>query len=203
MSAVGGRRVGIRVLGRAALMPAAALLVHELRYVLAYGGHAGIELQRQGHSYLHSVVPWTVLLLAAGVGGFLRLLGRSLAGQRSLPRYTLSLAGLWLVCSGALVAIYVAQEFLEGLFATGHPAGLVGIFGYGGWWAIPAALCVGLVLAGVFHGARWVLDEVARHHARPLPRSPGRAAALPLPRNVVLPRLVPLAEGWSGRGPPS
>ena len=55
------------------------------------------------------------------------------------------------------------------MFATGHPAGLTGIFGYGGWWAIPAALCVGLVLAAVFHGARWVLDETVGAPTRGAP----------------------------------
>ena len=68
-----------------------------------------------------------------------------------------------------------AQEFLEGLFATGHPGGLAGIFGYGGWWSIPAAVCVGLVLAAVFHGARWVLDEVAQRRIAPC-RGCGAAA---------------------------
>ena len=47
-------RALIRCLARAALVPAAALVVHQLRYVLAYGSGAGIELARQGHSYLHS-----------------------------------------------------------------------------------------------------------------------------------------------------
>jgi len=196
------RRSLLRGLTRAALVPAAALLVHQLRFVLAFGGTAGAELARQGHSYLHSLVPWIVLVLGVAVSGFLWALGRALRGQRSAPRYTLSLAGLWLVCTVCLVAVYVAQEFLEGLFATGHPAGLVGIFGYGGWWSIPAAFCVGLVLAAVLHGARWVLDEVAeRRGSAPAGFSP-RPAALPRPLDVWLPRLVPLADGWSGRGPP-
>jgi hypothetical protein len=126
-----------------------------------------------------------------------------MAGQRSLPRFGASLFGLWLTCSVCLLAIYVTQEFLEGVFATGHPAGLAGVFGHGGWWSVPAALCVGLVLAGLFHGARWVLDEVAARHAPPrrlrVPRdrSPWR------PSDVSLPRLAPLALGWCGRGPPS
>jgi len=198
----GDRRAGIRVLARATLMPAAALVVHELRFVLAFGGHAGLELQRQGHSYLHSLAPWIALLLAASVGGFLWALGHALSGQRSLPRYALSLAGLWLACSAALIAIFVAQEFLEGLFASGHPGGLAGIFGYGGWWSIPAALCIGLIVAVVFHGARWLLDEVARRRSRPAIVRSRRAVAAPLLRNALLPRLLPLAEGWSGRGPP-
>ncbi len=153
------RRTG---LAPVALLPPAAFVVHQLRFMLAFGGGAGAELQRTGHSYLHSVVPWIVLLTALTVGGFLRAAGRALAGHRSLPRYTLSLAGMWALCSAALVAIYVSQEFLEGLFATGHPAGLAGIFAYGGWWSIPAAMAVGLVLAALFHGARWALDEVAK-----------------------------------------
>ena len=53
----------IRALGRVALVPAAALAVHQLRYMLAFGGHAGAELARQGHSYLTSWVPWMVLLI--------------------------------------------------------------------------------------------------------------------------------------------
>ncbi len=184
------------------MVPAAAFAVHQLRYLLAYGGAAGVELQRQGHSYLHSLVPWIVLLFGLAVGGFLSALGRAMGGHRSLPRYSFSLLGLWLTCSACLLAIYVSQEFLEGLFATGHPAGLAGIFGYGGWWSVPAALCVGLVLAALFHGARWVLAEVARRAAAP------PAAAVIGPQrwdvsDVFRPRVAPLALGWSGRGPPS
>jgi len=196
------RRALLRVPLRAAVVPAAALLVHQLRYMLAFGGGAGAELTRQGHSYLHSLVPWLMLLIGIAVGGFLWALGRALHGQRSASRYTASLVALWLTCTVALVAIFAAQEFLEGLFATGHPAGLAGIFGYGGWWSIPAALCVGLVLAAVFHGARWVLDEFAER-AR---RTPGGATRRSVPRvrpqDAWLPRLSPLADGWSGRGPP-
>ena len=145
-------------------MPVAAFVVHQLRYYLAYGSAAAAVLERTGHSYLHSLVPWLVMLVAFAVGGFLWALGRAVAGQRSMPRYTVSLIGLWLACSACLVAIFATQEFLEGVFATGHPVGLAGIFGFGGWWSIPAAACVGLILAVLFHGARWVLDEVARRH---------------------------------------
>lgn len=184
------------------LMPAAAFAVHQLRYYLAYGSAAGAELQRTGHSYLHSVVPWIVMLVALAAGGFLWRLGRAVAGQRSVPRFTVSLLGLWVACSVGLVAIFATQEFLEGLFATGHPGGLVGIFGYGGWWSIPAAVCVGLVLAVLFHGARWVLDVVAQHYAGTRSRRPVRVVSARRPVGVLVPRLAPLAEGWSGRGPP-
>jgi hypothetical protein len=183
-------------------MPVAAFAVHQLRYYLAYGSAAGAVLQRTGHSYLHSVVPWIVMLVALAVGGFLWALGQAVAGQRSLPRFTVSFAGLWLACSACLVAIFATQEFLEGVFATGHPAGLVGIFGFGGWWSIPAAVCVGLVLAALFHGARWVLDVVAQRHGGTRSRRAVRVASARRPCGVLVPRLAPLAEGWSGRGPP-
>ena len=185
-----------------ALMPAAAFAVHQLRYWLAFGSDAGAELQRQGHSYLHSVVPWLVMLTAVALGAFLVALGRALGGQSSLRRHGMSFLALWLVCAACLVAVYVTQELLEGLLATGHPAGLPGIFGYGGWWSIPAALGVGLVLAAAFHGARRVLDELVRRRS-PRRRLPSRARPhLRRTPDPLLPRLAPLAGGWSGRGPP-
>jgi hypothetical protein len=197
------RGLVIRRFAPAALMPAGAFGVHQLRYWLAYGTHAGAALQHQGHSYLHSVAPWIVVLLALGLGAFLLALGRAFGGRTSLPRHTLSFAALWLLCSAALVALYVSQELLEGLFATGHPGGLAGVFGYGGWWSVPAAVAVGLVLAASFHGARLVLHTVARHRARAsrgASRAPVTSGGW---RPVLLPALAPLADGWSGRGPPA
>jgi hypothetical protein len=196
------RGVVIRRLAPAAFMPAGAFAVHQLRYWLAFGTHAGAAMAAQGHRYLHSIVPWIVLMIALSLGSFLLALGRALGGRCSLPRYTLSFAALWLLCAASLVAVYITQEFLEGLFATGHPAGMAGIFGYGGWWSIPAALAVGLVLAAAFHGARRVLRAVAERRAprvAPASRPPIFVWAR---RDVVLPALAPLADGWSGRGPP-
>jgi hypothetical protein len=197
------RRSAVRGLARAAVVPAAAIAVHQLRYWLAFGSGAGAELQRQGHSYLHSLAPWIVVALTWAAGVFLSALGRAMNGQTSAPRYSLSLAVLWMVCATSLVAIYSGQEFLEGLLATGHPAGIVGIFGYGGWWAIPAALCVGLVLAALLHGAQWVLRVVATRRARSVRSPSSPAGALPRPAGICVPRLAPLALGWCGRGPPA
>ena len=196
------RRSVVRGLAKVALLPPAALAVHQLRYYLAYGSAAGAELQRTGHSYLHSVVPWIVLLVALACGGFLVALGRAVAGHRSIPRFCASLLGLWLVCAACLVAIFVTQEFLEGLFATGHPAGLAGIFGFGGWWSIPA---------GVMRrtGACRVVSRRpvgARRGRAPLGAGPAQAGGargvVPRPSDALVPRLAPLADGFSGRGPP-
>jgi hypothetical protein len=201
MRAPGRRAIG-HGLTRAAVVPIAAFAVHQLRYLLAFGSGAGAELQRQGHSYLHSVVPWLILGVGLSAGALLASLGRALSGQTSVPRYGLSLIGLWLTCSMCLLMIYASQEFLEGLFATGHPAGVAGVFGYGGWWAIPAALCVGLVLASLLHGARWLVHEVASRRT-PRPRvGTARGTRVPRPIDVLLARRAPLALGWCGRGPP-
>ena len=185
-----------------ALMPAGALAVHQLRYWLAFGNRAGVELERQGHSYLHSLVPWIVLALALAVGAFLRALGGALGSERSLPRRALSFSALWALCAGCLVAIFTTQEFLEGLLASGHPAGLAGIFGYGGWWAIPAALAVGFLLAAILHGAHRVLEAVALRRAGRARPALGGIACAAAPRARFAPRPAPLADGWSGRGPP-
>ena len=192
----------IRRLAPLALMPPAAFAVHQLRYWLAFGGHAGLFLNRQGHLYLHSLAPWLAVAVAIAVGGFLQALGRALGGQRSLSRHTLSFTALWLICAAALVAIYASQELLEGVLATGHPAGLVGVFGYGGWWSVPAALAVGLVLAAAFHGARWALREVAERRSTKLSARRRRTLVLRPAYCALAPRLAPLADGWSDRGPP-
>jgi hypothetical protein len=197
----GEGRSAIRGAGRAALVPAAAFAVHQLRYLLAFGGDSGAVLARDGHAYLHSLVPWAVGLIGVAAGGFLWSLGRAAAGHTSARRYAISLTGLWAICAACLLAMYVTQEFLEGLFTAGHPGGVAGVFGYGGWWAFPATGCVAFVLATVLHGARWVLGEVVRRQIRPRPRV-RRPRERRRPYAIALPALSPLADGWSGRGPP-
>lgn len=193
-----------RTAAQFALLPVSAFTVHQLRYLLAYGGDASAMLQKTGHSYLNSVVPWIGLLLALAVGGFLRALGRAFAGHTTVPRYTLSLAGMWLACTASLIAIFVVQELLEGIFLAGHAAGWVGVFGFGGWWAIPSAAIVGLVLATALHGALWALREAVRYAVarRRWPRLRPTLVRLRRSDAVVLP-FDTFARGWSGRGPPA
>jgi hypothetical protein len=197
------RRSAFRGLAQAGVLAPAAFAVHELRYLLAFGPSAGLELQRQGHSYLHSAAPWIALVAAVAAGGFLRALGRAFSGRTSVSRLSISFATLWLACTGCLVAIYVGQELLEGMLATGHPAGWIGVFGYGGWWAIPVAVCIGLVLAAVYHAADWVLGEVSRRWGASPTRRPRRISSAARPPLVAVPVPAPVAGGWSGRGPPA
>jgi hypothetical protein len=184
------------------LMPAGAFAVHQLRYWLAFGSHAGLLLERQGHSYLHSVVPWIVLLLAVAAGLFLRTLGRALSGEWTVPGYSLSFAGLWLACASTLLALYAGQELLEGLASAGHPAGLAGVLGYGGWWAIPSSACIGLVVCALLHGGRWLCHVAQRLAGGGIPQPHRRRVGARPPVDILLLRLAPLAGGWSGRAPP-
>jgi hypothetical protein len=182
------------------LIPAAALLVHQLRYSLAYGSQANQVLAAQGHSYLNSLAPWLVLLLALGLGSFLLRLAHTLAG-RGGHRHRRSFGELWLLAWALLVLIYATQEFLEGLFAVGHPRGFAGIFGHGGWWALVAAAAFAAIVAALLQAACAIVSFAGRVAARRsfvgLPPLVARLQA------VSLVSVSPLASAAAGRAPPA
>jgi hypothetical protein len=188
-----------RLPGGLLAMPAAALLVHQLRYTLAYGSHANGQLIAQGHTYLHSLVPWLVLTLAVGLSAFVRRAAHALRTGETGTFSRRSAAILWAATSGGLVVIYAVQESLEELFASGHPKGLAGIFGHGGWWAVPVAAFVALLIVAFLRLGR-SLVRVAGALAR-------RRVVLPavvrtLQTTVVLVPARRLALAAAGRAPP-
>jgi hypothetical protein len=199
MSSWGRRRVGA---GRIGLLPFAAFAVHQLRYELAYGSRASAELRETGHSYLHSVVPWLVALVALTVGGFVWQAAGALRGGNAPSRRRRSFLAVWAICAAALIVIFATQETLEGIFATGHPGGFAAVFGDGGWWAVPVASAIGLVLALIFHGAWWVVRTLADLRRRRPPLR-GVAAAQIRAAQTFLAAPAPLISGWSTRGPPA
>ena len=181
------------------LLPVAALGVHELRYRLAYGSHADSALAAQGHGYVDSLAPWLVLLLGLALGAFLVRVAGALGGRAdATPRR--SFAALWLLSTVSLVAIYTVQELLEGVFSAGHPSGLAGLFGHGGWWSLAASVVVGAGLAAVLRLASAVVSSAlrlagpARRWTPARPLAPPRSALL-VPRGV-------LATAAAGRAPP-
>src|SRR6185437_1979020 len=99
------------------------------------------------------------------------------------------------------LALYSCQELLEGMLSTGHPGGFEGVFGDGGWWAVPLALACGTVVAAALRGARAAIRWAATRHHRPR-SSYGRPAPAPRPSRLALPRPVPLAGAAAGRAPP-
>jgi hypothetical protein len=202
----------------AALMPAAVLTVHQLRYLLAFGGGSGQELEKEGHQYLSALAAPIAMSVAILVGLFLARLasawrdGEADAAGRREPASgrsgRASRASAWrgflrlsLTIGASLLALYSCQELLEGMLSSGHPGGFDGVFGDGGWWAVPLSLACGFVIAAALRGARAAIRWAAARRRAPKP-SYGRPAPAPRPRRLALPRLEPLAGAAAGRAPP-
>jgi hypothetical protein len=183
-----------------ALLAAGSIIVHELRYTLAYGPNAAEALAQQGHSYLPMVEALAMVLLGVAAVRF----GMSLLRARSglvVEARPPSFARLWLCATAALTAVFTLQEGFEGEFAAGHPGGLVGIFGDGGWTAILLAALVGAVIALLARVAHQAIELVARHAARPRLRP----SSLPLRvgfRSLPSRHQRVLAWKLAGRAPP-
>lgn len=183
-----------------ALLPLAALGVHQLRYELAFGGGAGRELAVEGHAYLTSLTPLMALAAALAAAELIARFARAWRGEGASRRQP-PIAVLGLAIGSALLLIYAGQELLEGFLATGHPGGLAGVFGNGGWWSLPLALAFGLGVALLLRGAAAAIALIARAHeaACPKPQAPRRGSP---PRTVFLPVRSAFASAAPGRAPP-
>lgn len=181
------------------LVPAAALVVHQARYTLAYGSRANAELAAQGHSYLNSVIPWTILALGLGASAFLHRVART-ARTGDHGRFSrVSVPALWLLTTAGLIAIYSIQETLEGMTISGHPGGFAGVFGQGGWWAVPVAALVAVAVVALLQVGRAVLRLAVRLAP---PQARETLARLLFPVGPVLLVPAPLARAAAGRAPP-
>src|ERR1019366_4753159 len=100
-----------------------------------------------------------------------------------------------LLAWAGLVAIYATQELLEELLASGHPGGVAGVFGHGGWWAVPVAAIVAAGITALQRVARVVLRVAA--DARP--RLWTALLGLAVPAGSVLRAPAPLARAYAGR----
>jgi hypothetical protein len=176
-----------------ALLAAGAAAIHQLRYAIGYGNEATRELASTGHAYLAFVLPFVAALAGVALARMLRVPFTPPPGER------VSLRRLWAAAFAVLVGIFIAQELLEGSLAAGHPAGLEGVFGSGGWTAVvlaaPTALLIALGLRGDEALGTVVL---ARLRAPGLPIAPLRLSPRPDPHpSRLLARVLP------ARGPPS
>lgn len=180
-----------------ALLSAGAFGVHQLRYFLAFGEDSQRALESSGHGYLMALEPLLALAFAFAVG---QALWRIVSGRpgAALP----SRRALGLMFGGALLAVFVGQELLEGRLAAGHASGLGAVVGSGGWIAAPIAFGIGAVLAACVAAAEGVADSVrdlvgAPHRPQGDPAAPQARPAVVLdgPRS-------PLARRLAGRGPP-
>jgi hypothetical protein len=182
-----------------ALLATGMLVVHQLRFMLAFGGEAHHHLARSGHAYLGFVLPFVGVVLAIACAQFALLIARARGSQGATPAPRFPVT--WAAASATLLLAYATQEGVEGTLAHGHPAGIAGIFGSGGWVAVPLSMAIGAVVALLLHGASVVLAHAARRAPRHIPR---RRAPRPRPRQRVAasPR-NPLARHLSGRAPPA
>ncbi len=100
-----------------AALAAGSLALHELRYRLAPPRHAGELATVGGHAYLPAAQAVAVLLLPLAAAAVLLALARGDAC--ATPRARLGRA--WRRASAALLVVHLAQEWVEGLLATGRP----------------------------------------------------------------------------------
>lgn len=181
----------------AALIAGAALALHELRYALAGGGSAE---SLGGHGYVPLAGLAAGIMLALACGHLLaRILGAGRSG-RGEPGGT-GLTQAWGLAAASLLAIFTAQELLEGLLATGRASSLGAVAGAGGWTALPLAIALGGLIAAALTAACAAVAAAARRASRSeRPRGrPPRRRALEAP---VLARPPVLAAHSAGRAPP-
>jgi hypothetical protein len=184
------RRLPLR---RAALLVSGAFAVHQLRFVLGFGDGAGKVLSEAGHEYLPFAGAAAAVLVLLATSEFCRSLACAAAPEPRSAR----LRRLWIENAVALMAIYVAQEGLEGAFTPGHP-----IWAHGGWTVVPLAIAAGGLAALLLVGADRALAAVAGRAARGAPEDWATGSA---PWRVVSAVLVPIdvvARHLAGRAPP-
>jgi hypothetical protein len=182
------------------LLPAASVAVHQARYWLAYGSRANAELAAQGHSYFHSLVPWSILALGLAAGLFLRRAAQVMRSGADARVGRRSTGAIWLATWGVLIAIYATQETLEALFATGHPGGWAAVFGHGGWWAIPVAAAIAGAVTALLRIGRAILLVAS---AAPRRFQLVASTSVHTPAGVAAAIRRPLASAAAGRAPPS
>ena len=192
----------IRAMGTAAwraragvLVLLGALVVHELRYVLA-----GRHPDAQAHAYMDRLVPFAcALLVLAGD----RVPGARLALRRRVDARALSAGGVrWLALSCMLIGIFAVQESAEMLFEHGRLDLADSLIVHGSWLG-RAALVRGRGPSSrcCFEGAKALLAQTGSPE-RPAPRRRRSRPRRALPRRE--PARVPVfACNLAGRAPPS
>jgi hypothetical protein len=184
-----------------ALLGAGSVIVHELRYVLAYGSDAGTALAEQGHSYTPTFEALIALLLGAVVVRFLLSVTRAFRGVAP-ARKPMTFRRTWLAASAALLVLYTLQEGFEGAFAPGHPGGVIGVYGNGGWTSVLLSLIVGALIAVLSVLARRTIELVAARLAPVLPKT-ARPYVAWIPLRASAGRRDVLAWNLAGRAPPA
>lgn len=182
----------------AALIALAALAVHQLRYLLAYGSDAHTELLRQGHAYLFQSLPVLIGFgLAAIAASLVRAVLRGPAGT-AIESHRLRT----LLYATSIAAVFAVQETAESLLFAGHASGIAAVFAAGGWLILPLATLFGALCAAL-DGGLAKLESMVAHVESCLPRSRApRGHGATGSRTAVPLASLPLAFGLARRPPP-
>jgi hypothetical protein len=189
-------RISLRA---APLLAAAALAVHELRYLVAGGGGSETELAAQGHAYLPLATTFVVVALPVAAAQLVGAIARALRTGDGEPQPP-DLFLLWLLSSTALFGVHVAQEAAESLLTAGRPDVVAALAGPGGPASMLLACGFGLLVALVLRGAGAAIAAAVRRFAR---RRPARALPPARPHSAeTAARAGVLARHLAGRAPP-
>jgi hypothetical protein len=181
----------------ASILALGAFALHQLRYLIAYGGSSSSELAHQGHGYMAGAVP---VLAVFGVSTLIATLVRGSSGAE-LARAPFSRRMATFALS--LFAIYAIQETTEGLLAMGHPGGVAALFANGGWLALPLAAAIGAVSALLLRALERVEVAISARRVRRAPRRrPPRVRGAARPAIPTKLAAAPLAFGLARRPPP-
>lgn len=174
------------------------MVLHDLRYLLAFGSDANAELAHRGHDYLALATPILGVLAALASARF--FIG--LATGMSVDQRARGFRSIWAAATLALLAIYSAQELAEGALASGHPAGLDALLDGNGWVAAPLALVIAAVVARAVVGLRSARSFHVVRLRREL-AAPVADAGLRVLVSIARRRPRLLAERFAGRAPPA
>ena len=181
----------------AAILALGAFALHQLRYLLAYGGSSSTELAHQGHGYMAGAVP---VLVVFGVSALIATLVR---GGKGAELARASFARRVTTFALALLTIYAIQESTEGLLAAGHPGGIAALLANGGWLALPLAAAIGALSAVLVRALeRAEVAIYGRRVRRPLRRRAPRVRGAARPAVPTKLAAAPLAFGLARRPPP-
>jgi hypothetical protein len=193
VSRAGGISAALR---SATVVAAGAIAVHQLRYLVGYGGDASGALDDHGHAYLEALIPLLALL------GGLTLIATIVAGSAGLSsRASRGVPAIRvLVYAGAILAVFGAQETIEGVLVAGHPGGIAAAVAHGGLVALPLAVGFGWVVWAALRG----LDSLEERLRAAGPRHRhARRGSILRPAVLAVPPAAPVAAGGPPRAPPS
>jgi len=169
------------------------LIVHELRYRIAFGSDAPHALATSGHGYLGTMTPVVAILAMLGIASVVQRMAEA-DGPVTLRR-----GRIWLALASGLLAVFTLQELLEALLTAQRPDAVAGVVGSGGWLAVPLSMAVA--------GVALVFVRVAG--SRPLRGVAVRLVVLrvdgvdePSSPSATAPLRPPFRRHRTGRAPP-